>query len=393
MPSERRYRVGLRMREWTSGFMFRVFEGLLEFQRGGVKFELHFDQPSGGDLPPAPIDESWNGDGLLVMRYTREEAEAWKKSGVAVVNLSTEIPGEQPDFPRITMDNQKIGLLAAEHLRALGLRDFAYVHESTRAYSEERLRAFRQCVTEAGGRCHVIEVPVSSFPLDQRPAFIERIMWPALERLPRPCGIFTKDDIAAVWTLRALQQLGIRCPDEMPLIGVTDDIVFCHMTDPPLSSVPYAGRKIGLQSATLLHRMMAGERIPDNHRVEVPPGPVVHRESTRRVVFSDALVTRALDHLRGQIGRRTVQVAELARHAGVSRELLRQRFQAVMGCSPKEEIERMRCHHVCNELRNTDMTLESLAEECGFSGNDEICRFIKRMTGKTPGTIRREKNL
>jgi hypothetical protein len=80
-----------------------------------------------------------------------------------------------------------------------------------------------------------------------------------LEKLPRPCGILTKDDIAAVWTLRILNQLGIRCPDEMPILGISDDIVFCHMMDPPLSSIPYSGKRIGLQAATLLHRMMSGD--------------------------------------------------------------------------------------------------------------------------------------
>lgn len=392
VPGERRFRVGVRLPEWATGFMFRVFEGLIEFQRSKVRFELHFDQPSGGDLPAAPIDEHWEGDGLLIMRYTAEEAEAWRKRGISVVNLSAEFPGKKPDFPRVTMNNARIGSLGAEHLRSLGLRDFAYIHESSRRYSAERLEGFRKAVLAAGGRCHVIEVPASTFPANNRPRRIEKCMLQPLEKLPRPCGILTKDDIAAVWTLRILNQLGIRCPDEMPILGISDDIVFCHMMDPPLSSIPYSGKRIGLQAATLLHRMMSGERIPNDHRIEVAPRSVVHRESTRQVMLTDAVVARALNYLRGQIEHRTVQVEELSRHAGVSRELLRQRFQAVLGCSPKEKIERLRCLHVCDLLRNTNLTLESLAYECGFSGSDEICRFIKRLTGKTPGAVRREQD-
>ena len=391
-PGERRFRVGVRLPEWATGFMLQVFEGLIEFQRTKVRFEMHFDQPSGGDIPPAPIDEHWEGDGLMVMRYTAAEAAAWKKRGISVVNLSTEFLGKVPEFPRVTMNNQHIGSLGAEHLRSLGLRDFAYIHESSRRYSAERLEGFRKAVIDAGGRCHVIEVPASTFPSNKRPERIEKCMLQPLEKLPRPCGIFTKDDIAAVWTLRILDQLGIRCPDEMPLLGVSDDIVFCHMMNPPLSSIPYSGARIGLQAATLLHRMMSGERIPNDYRIEVSPRAVVHRESTRRVMLTDVVVTRALDFLRGQIERRTVQVEELSRQAGVSRELLRQRFQAVLGCSPKEKIEQLRCLHVCDLLRNTNLTLESLAYECGFSGSDEICRFIKRLTGKTPGAVRRERD-
>lgn len=388
--TERPFRVGVRLPEWTTGFMFRVFEGLIEYQRSKVRFELNFDQPSGGDLPPAPIDEHWQGDGLLVMRYTAKEAAAWKKRGIAVVNLSTEFPSKEPDFPRVTMDNHSIGALGAAHLLSLGLRDFAYIHESSRHYSAERLKGFRQAILTAGANCHVIEVPASTFPAKGRPRSIEKCMINLLDQLPRPCGIFTKDDIAAVWTLRILDRLGIRCPDDMPILGVSDDIVFCHMMNPPISSIPYSGKKVGLLAAMLLHRMMSGEKIPNDHRIEVLPQVVAHRESTRRVILTDEVVTRALDYLRNHIDHRSVTVEEIAKHAGVSRELLRQRFQTTLGCSPKERIEQQRCSHVCDLLRNSDATLEALAFDCGFSGSDEVCRFVKRLTGKTPGTIRRE---
>src|SRR5690606_32077411 len=88
----RRFRVGVRLPEWSTGFSFRIFAGLTDFQRQKEAFQLVFDQPSGGDLPPAPVDASWDGDGLIVFRHTAEEGEAWRKRGIAVVNLSTETP-------------------------------------------------------------------------------------------------------------------------------------------------------------------------------------------------------------------------------------------------------------------------------------------------------------
>lgn len=385
----RRFRVGIRLPEWSTGFAFRLFEGLLDFQRNETALELHFDQPSGGDLPPEPVDEDWIGDGLIVFRHTTEEAAAWKTRGIPVVNLSAEIPGTEPDFPSVTVDNQLVGRVAAEHLEALGVRDFAYVHESTRRYSKERLTAFREAVERNGGRFHQIDVPASSWPAASRPERIERAMWVSLANLPRPCGVFTKDDIAAVWTLRTMRKVGIRCPDEMPLLGVSDDIVFCHTTDPPLSSIPYPARRIGLTAARLLVRMMAGEVIAPDHRVLIPPGPVAARESTRRVILSDAVVTRALEIIQRESPCRLLEVRELCRLVGVSRENLRQRFHAALGRCPKSEIERYRCRNLCELLRTTDLTLEVLAETCGFSGPDDLCRFVKRTTGTTPGGIRK----
>ncbi|MCW1925081.1 DNA-binding transcriptional regulator [Luteolibacter arcticus] len=388
---QRHLRIGVRLPEWATGFVFRVFEGLIDFQRShGAYVEMHFDQPSGGDLPAAPIDEHWQGDGLLVFRYTAAEAAEWKERKIAVVNLSTEFPGEDPDFPRVTMDNVRVGRMAVEHLASLGLRDFAYVHESTRRYSLERLEAFEAAVPEVGGRFHRIDVPVASYPLAVRPKRIERCISVPLASLPKPCGIFCKDDIMAVWVMRVLKTLGLRCPEEMPVLGVSDDIVFCHTTTPAMSSISYPGRRIGRAAAELLHRMMNGEKIPPRHRVTVPPAGLARRESTGRVILSDPVVTRALDHLRENIVQKGISVDALARRTGVSRELLRQRFHAALGRSPKEEIERLRCLRVCDYLHRTTYTLESIAEECGFSGPDDVCRFIKRMTGKTPGKIRAE---
>lgn len=385
-----RFRVGVRFPEWATGFGFRLFEGLLDFQRNRAQLELHFDQPSGGDLLAAPIDRNWNGDGLIVFRYTREEAAAWRSRGIQVVNLSAEFPGDQPDFPSITVDNRIVGKMAVEHLESLGLRNFAYIHESTRRYSSERLQAFRKAVKACGGYYHQIDVPASSFDVSERPQRIENLMLNGLSSLPRPCGILAKDDIAAVWTLKAMLKLGIRCPDEMPLLGVTDDIVFCYTTDPPLSSIPYPAREIGFEAAELLGQMMRGEPVKPTHRVMIPPVPVAARESTRRVVLADDVVTRAMEIIRSEGIHKPVHVSTLSRMVGVSRESLRQRFQATLGRSPKEEIERIRSQNLCEKLRWTELPLEVIAEENGFAGPAEICRFIKRMTGKTPGAIRRE---
>jgi len=73
-----RFRVGIRLPDWASSLNSRLFEGLLDFQRTAGSMELHFDQPSGGDLPPVVIDESWNGDGLIVYRHTKREAQHGK---------------------------------------------------------------------------------------------------------------------------------------------------------------------------------------------------------------------------------------------------------------------------------------------------------------------------
>jgi len=207
--------------------------------------------------------------------------------------------------------------------------------------------------------------------------------------LPRPCGVLVKDDIAGIFTLRLMKKLDIICPDEMPVLGVMNDIGFCHAAHPPLSSISYPAQKIGYIAADLLMQIMHGEKIPSDYRIVVPPDSLSSRESTRHVILEDEVVTRALNYIRHIIPTQPLSVAELSQVVGISREGLRQRFLKSIERSPKQEIQRLRCHYVTEHLKNSDATLDEISLKCGFSGSDEVCRFIKRMTGKTPRKIRK----
>ncbi|RYD42075.1 MAG: hypothetical protein EOP83_33145, partial [Verrucomicrobiaceae bacterium] len=208
----RTWRVGVRLVDWAQGFGNRLYGGILDFLREGHSFEMEFVQPSGGDLPPVIIDEHWEGDGLLVFRYTPAEALAWKKKGIKVVNLSVEQPSKGAVFPRVTLDNIAAGDLAAEHLLGLGLREFAFLHDPARIYSKERMDGYIRRLAQAGHGCRVLEIPSSSFPPKIRARQIENMAWRLMAGLPNPCGLFAKDDISGVTAIRALKQAGMRVP-------------------------------------------------------------------------------------------------------------------------------------------------------------------------------------
>ncbi|WP_367875199.1 XylR family transcriptional regulator [Luteolibacter sp. Populi] len=388
-PLRKTWRVGVRLVDWAQGFGNRIYGGILDFLREGHSFEMEFVQPSGGDLHPALIDEHWEGDGLLVFRYTPAEAKAWRKKGIKVVNLSVEQPAKGPVFPRVTLDNLAAGRMAAEHLLGLGLREFAYLHEPTRKYSWERLEGFRTRLKQEGRDCRVLEIASSTFAPRIRARQNEQIAWRLMASLNAPCGLFAKDDIAAVVAIRALKQAGHRVPEDVPVLGVSDDIVFCHSTTPAMSSIRFPGKLFGHTAANLLQRMMDGEKIDPETRIQIPPPGISVRESTGRVELADPVVTRAMNFIRTRTLDLPVDTGILCREVGASREQLRQRFHATLGRTPKQEIDRVRSEKVAELLKRSDWTLERLSEHCGFSGGDELCRFMKRVTGSTPGEIRK----
>ena len=388
-PLHRTWRVGVRLVDWAQGFGNRIYGGILDFLREGHSFEMEFVQPSGGDLHPPRIDEHWEGDGLLVFRYTPAEAKAWRKRGIKVVNLSVEQPARGAVFPRVTLDNPAAGCMAAEHLLGLGLRDFAFLHDNTRKYSWERLEGFRKRLREEGRDCRVLELASSTFAPKIRARQNEQMAWRLMAGLQAPCGLFAKDDISAVIAIRALKQAGHRVPEDVPVIGVSDDIVFCHSTTPAMSSIRFPGREFGHSAAQLLQRMMSGEKVDPETRIMIPPPGISVRESTGRVELADPVVTRAMNFIRTRALGLPVDTEILCREVGASREQLRQRFHATLGRTPKQEIDRVRSEKVSELLKRTDWTLERLAGHCGFSGGDELCRFMKRVTGSTPGEVRK----
>ncbi len=382
-----RFRVGIRLLDWTEGFGYRIFPGITQFLSEHPEWQISYNHRHCGDLPEERIDEDWEGDGLIVFRYTEREAAAWRDKGIRVLNLSAEHPDGDP-FPRVTLDNGAVARRAVDYLAGLGLRDLAYWHDPGRLYSRERLEAFETAAEKAGCRVHPLVVPSSALPLSKRLKGLQKAATPQIENLPRPCGVFAKDDVAGLCVLRLCELMGIRCPDDLALVSLNDDPAHCEMSWPGLSSIRFPGRRFGYAAALFLHEMMTGRRQDGPWRELVEPGPVVPRHSSSRVRFQDSIVGPALAVIARDGARRPLSVTEVCHEVGVSREVLRHRMQALIGRTPKQEIDRVRLAALEAKLTFTDLTLEAIAQEMGFYGADDLSRFFRRMRKQSPGQFR-----
>lgn len=381
------FRVGIRLIDWTEGFGYRIFPGIARFLGGTAVWEVDYDQRHCGDLRSTPITEDWEGDGLLVFRYTAREAAAWRKKGIRVVNLSAEYPAGEP-FPRVTLDNGMVARRAVEYLAGLGLRNLAYWHDPGRRYSVERLEAFEAAAVAAGCRTFPLVVPTGELPMAKKLKALEKAAIPQLLALPRPCGVFAKDDVAGLAVIRLCQKLGLRCPEDLALVSVNDDAAHCQLAWPALSSIRFSGHRFGFLAARVLHELLTGEREDGPWRELVQPGPVVPRYSSSRVEFPDPTVGPAMAVISREAPRRPLSVIEVCHEVGVSRELLRSRMQSLIGRTPKQEIDRVRLAALEAKLAFSDMTLAMIADEMQFYGADDLSRFYRRLRAQAPGQFR-----
>ncbi len=391
-------RVGVRFPPWVT-HQRTVLDGVLAFMRAHEPWVIEAPMDSSGELAPLEIDARWQGDGLIVFRYTAAEAAAWRKAGIPVVNLSTErLAGP---FPSVVPDDAGGGAEAARHLLTLGLRDFVFIGRAMpfvddgltgmrvpRVYSQERAEGFRREIAAAGFEARVIHLhpPATRGPLWRR---LRGLYRGVLERLPCPCGVFAVDDLLAHGILQAAQEIGVRVPQELALIGFNDQSHFCHAATPPLSSVTYPGHAIGMHAAEWLYAMMRGEA-PAGPPRRIPVTGVTARESTNLLAIRDPLVAEGVRLIRSEAAVRAPRVGEIADRLGVSVSLLRQRFLQAFGVSPKEEIDRARLDIIRHWLTASEQSAGAIATRTGFSDAGELRRFFRRATGQTPKEFREE---
>jgi AraC-like DNA-binding protein len=95
----------------------------------------------------------------------------------------------------------------------------------------------------------------------------------------------------------------------------------------------------------------------------------------------------AVHHLRrawAEMPLRRVGVADLSAAASVSRSYLGRRFRAELGTSPSEALEALRCSRAETLLVHTDMTIASIARQCGFADVYHFSHRFSRRYGVAP---------
>ena len=75
----------------------------------------------------------------------------------------------------------------------------------------------------------------------------------------RPTAIFVQNDIMALGAILAIREAGLRCPQDVSLIGF-DDLDVATLIDPPLSSIRQSGYELGQAGVALLLERVKGAR-------------------------------------------------------------------------------------------------------------------------------------
>jgi AraC family transcriptional regulator len=99
---------------------------------------------------------------------------------------------------------------------------------------------------------------------------------------------------------------------------------------------------------------------------------------------------RAIEYIEECLGD-NLSVARIAKAAGVSASRLNNEFKRRTKLAPHQYVLNARVRRANTLLTTTDMSLAEIAFQCGFSNQQHMTRMVRRLTGRTPGSIRRDR--
>lgn len=384
MPSSRSVANPVRRKvavliETSNAYARGLLQGVVHYIREHQPWSFHVMEQGRGDDPP-PWLAGWEGDGIIARIETPRIARAVVRAGLPTVDVSA--ARLVPAVPWVETDDDKIARVAADHLLERGFKHFAFCGDARFNWSRWREERFVAHVKAAGHACHCYQPPAASADLAAQVAAIAR--W--LRALPKPVGVMACYDIRGQQVLDACRNERLAVPGDVAVIGVDNDELLCELASPPMSSVIPNTHRTGYEAAALLGRMMAGKKVAPVAHLIAPLG-VAARHSTDVLAIDDRQIAQAVQFIR-EHACTGINVSDLLRASSLSRRVLEQRFQRLLGRTPREEILQVRLARVKQLLAETKLTLYQIAERTGFEHVEYLSVVFKRETGTTPSKFR-----
>jgi len=289
-------------------------------------------------------------------------------------------------FPTVSLDQARIGVLAAEHMLAQDLPHYAFAAVTGYEYGAAlRWRGFRDRLKRAGHTCHLIDDYIRK-PVAQRLTDVGLRDWVA--QLPTPIGIHAYFQTLAMRIIWACGEVGLRVPEDVAVIGGRDQPVMATDWTPTVSGVAINRSQVGFDGLRLLDGLLHGTR-PPKRPVLVPPTEVVARQSSDYRGMRDPEVARIRRAI-AEGAYRPLVVKELLAHTRLSRRALERRFERHMGHTLHDEIVAAHMQQAQRLLRTTLLSPAEVARQSGYGGYAAFAVAFRRHTGLTATAWRRQ---
>lgn len=335
----------------------------------------------------------WRGDGVLCKlgcaTVDKEVAALVNSLSLPTVDLS--VFGPEYGYPALEFDPAEIGELALNHLVERGIRNFGFFPDLPNKPVEMRRDAFGAAAAARGAKLH----PIAPVPPSEQPGGwvnVEEELGRRIAALPKPVGILCFNDSWGAQLIHALERVGLRCPEDVAVLGVDNDALACEALPVGLSSVALDLEAWGERAAARLDAAMdakdAGQAPPSADLERFPAATVVVRRSTDVVAVEHPDVAIAVEYIAEHLAA-PVTVEAVVANGRLSRSGLKQAFSRHLGRSIQGEIERERADRIRRFLLTSDLAIDSIATRVGLASARSLHRLFARNAECTPAEFRR----
>ena len=364
-----------------------IVTGISQFALEHGGWQIHFED-RGLLEGPSEWLRKWKGDGIISRAATEEVHRILKKKRCPIVELHGDNRNNRSE---VQICDESIARMAAEHFMERGFRQFGVYSCFALWWTVARQEFFEARLRQHGFSCHIYsDTLIKKEQL--HPTWENRFEKPLkkwLSTLPKPIGIWVSTDQQAIRVHGACVELGFQIPEDIAILGTSNDTLICNLLTPPLSSIDTNGATIGYEAARRLALKMEG-RSPPKSVVLIPPLQVVVRQSTDVIAVPDPDFAAVLHYIRTHActGLTVLQVCETM---GLSRRSLERHFMKYLNRSPHDEIMRIRINQAKALLQGTALSLRAIAKKVGFCSREYFSSVFHREVGMSPNNYRNKK--
>jgi LacI family transcriptional regulator len=261
--------VGVILPDLFGEFFSELIRGMdLAARSAGLHLIVSSSHDDASDAAAAIRSMRGRVDGLIVLSPHLDAA-----------NLAANLAGRLPVLlmnggmneagrPSIVVDNHGGARVAVEHLLSLGHRRIAHIGgPKGNLEARERQEGYVEAMRAVGGQTLIVDG-------DFTQASGHRAMQALLAEGVRPEAVFAGNDMMAVGALLAMQDAGVRVPDDVAVVGF-DDVPIAALVRPALTTmrieIAETGRRAVERLVTLIASTsdLAGSET-DNREVITP---------------------------------------------------------------------------------------------------------------------------
>jgi LacI family transcriptional regulator len=204
--------------------------------------------------------------------YSPEHVDYVRSLTMPIVLIDHKIEGLDVDF--VASDNVLASAMLTEHVIRFGHRRIAHIAGRAGLWTAERRKdGFRNTMIAAGLEVDESLILDGDYEGDRAYEQAMRL----LTRADRPTAIIAANNVMALGTLQAMNDLGFKCPDEISLASI-DDVPWGNVIQPRLTMVVQTVDDMArIATELLMDRINArGSTIPAREHILIPRLVVGH---------------------------------------------------------------------------------------------------------------------